>query len=309
MEDTAVLMEQVKVDQAEAAKVEEVCSVEEKAAAEAAAEANEIKADCQRDLDDALPEFYSAMKSLDSLDKKDLQEMKGFKKPPELVVTVVNAVCLLMGRKESWDEGLKVLSDAKLIDTLKEYDKDALAVNQKLTNKLQKYIKNEDFVAEKVGKVSKAALSLCMWVRAMDVYGRVSRSIGPKKEKLAGAEAALNAAEAKAASKRAELKEVKDRVAALEAQLDAAKRKAKKLEEDMETATLKLGRAEKLLAGLGEEAVRWDKARKGLERSLEFLVGNTIVASGFVAYIGPFTAEYRADLVQKWVAETKACEP
>ena len=29
MEDTAVLMEQVKVDQAEAAKVEEVCSVEE----------------------------------------------------------------------------------------------------------------------------------------------------------------------------------------------------------------------------------------------------------------------------------------
>jgi dynein heavy chain len=41
-EDTAVLMEQVKVDQVEAAKVEEVCSVEEAAAAEAAAEANGV---------------------------------------------------------------------------------------------------------------------------------------------------------------------------------------------------------------------------------------------------------------------------
>merc|ERR1719269_93725 len=48
-EDTAVLMEQVKVDQIEAGKVAEVCAVEEKAAAEAAAEANGIKADCQRE--------------------------------------------------------------------------------------------------------------------------------------------------------------------------------------------------------------------------------------------------------------------
>merc|ERR1719409_1567857 len=157
------------------------------------------------------------MKSLDALDKKDLQEMKGFKKPPELVVTVVNAVCLLMGRKENWDEGLKVLSNANLIDDLKKYDKDAVAVDKKLTNKLQKYIKMEDFVKEKVSKVSKAATSLCMWVRAMDVYGRVAREIEPKKEMLRGAENSRDAAQAKLAEKKKELKEVLDKVAALEA--------------------------------------------------------------------------------------------
>merc|ERR1719182_1126425 len=177
MEDTAVLMEQVKVDQAEAAKVEEVCSVEEKAAAEAAAEANGIKADCQKDLDEALPEFYSAMKSLDALDKKDLQEMKSFAKPPPLVEVVISAVCLLMGKKENWDDGKKLLGDTNLLTNLKEYDKDALAMNPKLTKQLQKYMKRDDFNSETVSKVSKAANSLCMWVRAMDVYGRVSRSI------------------------------------------------------------------------------------------------------------------------------------
>merc|ERR1719409_1443854 len=228
------------------------------------------------------------MKSLDALDKKDLQEMKGFKKPPELVVTVVNAVCLLMGRKENWDEGLKVLSNANLIDDLKKYDKDALAVDKKLTNKLQKYIKMEDFVKDKVSKVSKAATSLCMWVRAMDVYGRVSREIEPKKLKLADA--------------------VQAKVAKLEADLEAAKKKAKKLEDDMETATLKLGRAEKLLAGLGEEAVRWTAASEILEASLKFLIGNIVVASGFIAYIGPFTALYRGDLSEKWVKYTKECD-
>merc|ERR1719409_2042926 len=243
------------------------------------------------------------MKSLDALDKKDLQEMKGFKKPPELVVTVVNAVCLLMGRKENWDEGLKVLSNANLIDDLKKYDKDAVAVDKKLTNKLQKYIKMEDFVKDKVSKVSKAATSLCMWVRAMDVYGRVSREIEPKKLKLADAEAAKAKAEGTAAEKRRELNAVQAKVAKLEADLEAAKKKAKKLEDDMETATLKLGRAEKLLAGLGEEAVRWEQASKELETSLSFLVGNVVVAAGFIAYIGPFTMQYRTELVALWVAK------
>merc|ERR1719379_9576 len=94
----------------------------------------------------------------------------------------------------------------------------------------------------------------------------------------------------------------------LEANLEAAKKKAKKLEEDMETATLKLGRAEKLLAGLGEEAVRWEKASAILEGSIKFLIGNMVVASGFIAYIGPFTALYRQQLTEKWVAHTKECD-
>jgi dynein heavy chain len=91
-EETAELMIQVENDKVEASAVAEVCAVEEAAAAKAAGEANEIKADCQKDLDEALPEFYSAMKSLDALDKKDLQELKSFAKPPPLVETVTSAV-------------------------------------------------------------------------------------------------------------------------------------------------------------------------------------------------------------------------
>jgi dynein heavy chain len=307
-EDTAQLLVQVENDKNAAGEVAKVCAKEESAAAIKAEEANEIKADCQRELDEALPEFYAAVKSLDSLDKKDLVELKGFKKPPELVVTVVSAVALLLGKKESWEEGSKVLSDTKLLETLKNYDKDALAQNQRLTTKMQKYIKNADFVPEKVKNVSTAATSLCMWVRAMDVYGRVSRSIEPKKQKLAEAEASREAAEATANGKRAELKAVTDKVVALEAKLEAAKRKGKKLEDDMETATLKLGRAEKLLAGLGEEAVRWEQASKELETSLSFLVGNVVVAAGFIAYIGPFTMQYRTELVALWVERCMALE-
>lgn len=39
--------------------------------------------------------------------------------------------------------------------------------------------------------MSKAAYGLCCWVRAMEVYDRVARVVGPKKEALKKAEAQL----------------------------------------------------------------------------------------------------------------------
>ncbi|CAK9112245.1 Dynein axonemal heavy chain 6 (Axonemal beta dynein heavy chain 6) (Ciliary dynein heavy chain 6) [Durusdinium trenchii] len=292
------------------------CEVDEKEAGEAgkaAATANAIKTECQRELDEALPEYYNAIKALDSLDKKDIQEVKSFAKPPPLVEVVLSAVCLLMNRKETWDEAKKVMNDTGFLQSLKEYDKDALASNVKLTQKLQKYVKREDFQPDQVKKVSTAAMSLCMWVRAMDVYARVARSIEPKKEKLKEAEDANAAAENKLMAKKKELKAVQDNVAGLQMQLARARSKAEKLEQDAETCKVQLGRAEKLLAGLGNESVRWDAASKILEKNIKFVMGaletveggDIALAAGFIAYAGPFTAEFRARLISHWLAKAK----
>jgi dynein heavy chain len=299
--DTAELIIQVDKEEAVAKEKQIACEVDEKEATEAATIANDIKAECQRELDEALPEYYSAIKSLDALDKKDIQEVKSFAKPPPLVEVVLQAVCLLMGKKENWDEGKKLMNDSGFLQSLRDYDKDALALNLKLTGKLQRYVKRDDFKPEAVKKVSGAAMTLCLWVRAMDVYARVARSIEPKKEKLKSSEAMLATAEGKLATKKAELKAVQDKVAALQLQLMRARSKAEKLEAEAETCTVKLGRAEKLLLGLGDESVRWEAASKVLEKNLKFVVGDIILAAGFVAYVGPFTAEFRQDLLKLWL--------
>ena len=44
-----------------------------------------------------MPAYKSALKALDSLDKKAVQEMKAFNNPPEMVAVCVEAVCILLG--------------------------------------------------------------------------------------------------------------------------------------------------------------------------------------------------------------------
>lgn len=58
-----------------------------------------IARDAQEDLDKALPALEKANKALDSLDKADIAELRVFTKPPDLVMTVMEAVCILLNNK------------------------------------------------------------------------------------------------------------------------------------------------------------------------------------------------------------------
>lgn len=58
-----------------------------------------IASDAQRDLDEALPALEGANKALDALDKADISEIRVFTKPPDMVMTVMEAVCILLNAK------------------------------------------------------------------------------------------------------------------------------------------------------------------------------------------------------------------
>lgn len=73
------------------------------------------------------------------------------------------------------------------------------------------------------------------------------------------------------------------------------------LTKQKETIELQLGRAEKLVVGLADEASRWKQTVAVLEVDLFNLVGNVLLAAGYISYVGPFTAQYRARLLSKWM--------
>jgi hypothetical protein len=62
-----------------------------------------MKADCQKDLDAAMPIYKKALAALETLDKNGIIEMKGYNNPAEEIILVANAVQLLFGQAETWD--------------------------------------------------------------------------------------------------------------------------------------------------------------------------------------------------------------
>ena len=151
-QDTDTLMAKLQVDQKTAEETRQVASKEEAEAASLAVDCDQQAGNCQAELDKAMPAYHAALKALDKLDKKSIGELKTFVQPPRMVGVVMEAVCLLLKRKTTWEDAKKKLGEMDFLDQLKNYDKDRMS--NKLVKKVKKYTDMEEFTAEKVAKVS-----------------------------------------------------------------------------------------------------------------------------------------------------------
>lgn len=64
-----------------------------------------------------------------------------------------------------------------------------------------------------------------------------------------------------------------------------------------------LCRAETLLSGLSVEKVRWSEIAGILALKLDNVVGDVLLSSGFIAYLGSFPKQYRDELLKKLIAK------
>jgi dynein heavy chain len=294
--------------------VKQSVEAEENIAKDAAAAANEIKMDCEKELDEAMPALEAALRALDELTAKAISEIKGMKNPPAAVRTVLTAVCVLKqlkparvkdpgtGRMEDdfWPVSLKMISEMSFLASLKSFDKDNIPAP--VIKKLQGMLQLEEMEVDKVEKVSGAAASLCKWCRAMDIYDRVAKVVAPKKEKLAEAESEVADLMAALAEKQRELAVVLAEVQALKDKLQAYTDEKNSLADQVDDCEKKLVRAEKLITSLGSEKGRWTASAQKLGEDYVNLTGDVIVSSGVLAYLGAFTPSFRAEAIKQWGA-------
>ena len=297
VKDRKVVDEQQKSVQAESEKI----GKEE-------AETTIIADDAQKDLDEALPALASAEEALNALNKKDLSEIKAYAKPPTLVELVMEAVMVLRKKTPTWDEAKKDLGNPAFLTELIQYDKDN-NLNDAMINKVSKYTQKPEFDPDTVGKQSGAAKSLCMWVRAMVVYGRVAKNVGPKKLKLKTAMDTLAKKRAQLKAAQDELQAVTDKMNILKENYDNSVGLKEKLLAESAELEAKLDRAQRLVGGLGGERARWDASATDLESRTQQLIGDCAISAAFLSYGGPFNTEYRADMLQNmWLPGIRKLE-
>ncbi|NWQ64257.1 DYH1 protein, partial [Neopipo cinnamomea] len=372
--DTEATIEQLKVDTAVAEETRSAVQAEEAKANEKAQTAQAIADDAQKDLAEALPALDAALASLKNLNRNDVTEVRALQRPPPGVKIVIEAVCIMQGKKpkkvagekigtkvdDYWEPGRALLQDpVQFLNSLTEYDKDNISDN--VIKAIQPYIDNEEFQPAAIAKVSKACTSICQWVRAMHKYHFVSKVVEPKRQALREAEEDLRATQLVLDEAKKRLKEVEDGIALLQAKYNSCKANKEELEMKCEQCQQRLARADvvrdragtaesspvipglsaqsweqnseyirghpnlwslnspaelprewqvwdtrldhTLINSLADEKVRWQDTVESLDDKINNSSGDVLVAAGFVAYLGPFTGDYRMALSEEWVRE------
>ena len=295
----------------------EFVAKEEAAVSKVAASAKQMKDECEADLAEAMPALESAVRALDTIKKPDIDLVKGMGNPPAAVKLILEGVCVMMGVKaekikdpndqtkkidDFFGPAKKMMGDVKMfIDSLKTYDKDN--IDPKIMKVIrEKYKPMEMFTPEAAAKGSSAAEGLCRWILAMEIYDRVAKVVAPKKAQLAIAEGEYAEAMKGLAAKQAELKIVLDKLKNMQDKLAELDAKKTSLERQYEDCNNKLERAEKLMGGLGGERVRWGEISAELGPKFNNLLGDVLISSGVIAYLGPFFIPYRKEAVAGWQA-------
>ncbi|CAH8492971.1 unnamed protein product, partial [Dicrocoelium dendriticum] len=310
--ETDVLLRKIAQDSVEVEAQREIVAADQLVANQAAAASKAIKDECEADLAEAMPILKDALASLDTLKQSDITLVKSMKNPPNVVKLVMEAVCIMLSEKpdrrpdgtgrmveEFWGPSLKLLGDIKFLDRLRNYNIDHIPapVMKRIRDS---YIPNSDFDPKIVRNASTACEGLCKWIIALDKYDTVAKIVAPKKEKLAVAEAELQVQMAKLAEKKAALDEVQAKFQALQDQLDEMQMKKQDLEDNIELCSKKLDRAEKLISGLGGEKSRWTDAAAMLKNRFHNIIGDVLLSAGVVAYLGPYTVDFRTAIQQEW---------
>ncbi|KAI9190103.1 hypothetical protein H9P43_001536 [Blastocladiella emersonii ATCC 22665] len=319
-EETTAMLEKIAKESKEVQAKKEVVAEDEAVASKKAGEATAMKNECEADLAEALPLLNAALAALDTLKKQDIDLVKAMKNPPDGVKLVMEAVCVMKDIKpdkipdpagtgkmlvDYWKTSLKMLGDARFLESLKLFDKDNIAPH--IMKKIRAtYIPNPEFRPEKVRNASSAAEGLCSWVIAMEAYDRVIKVVAPKQEALKLAESELEVQMKSLNEKRAMLNEVMERLASLQSNLAALQDKKQALENQVDNCEKQLDRAKKLLDGLGGERTRWTEVVATLNATYTTLTGDVLISSGVIAYLGAFTKGYRNDITTDWI--TRASE-
>ncbi|KAF7401616.1 hypothetical protein HZH68_007436 [Vespula germanica] len=274
--------------------------------AEEQKECKKLEEIARADLATVEPALNEAMKALEALNKKDLAEIKSFARPPPKVEMVMEAVMILKNAEPTWAESKRQLGDVNFINTLRDFDKDH--ISDRVLRAIGKYTSNPEFDPVKVGVVSVAAKSLCMWVIAMEKYGKLYRIVAPKREKLEAALESLRQKEAALTEATMQLQKIQEDLETLQKMYDAKMKEKEDLIKMAELLKIKLDRAAMLVEGLSGERIRWLETVESLGEFFDWLPGDCLISTAFVSYLGPFVSNYREELFAIWVKEVNEKE-
>lgn len=281
----------------------------------------------QHDLDQAIPLVEKALAALDGLQVDDFRMLKALKKPPADIEKTFTCVLFILAGVDknvpidnkkrfkkgdsdaNWKVALSLLGNPQkfkeaLESLVAKVDADEIpAYNFNANNDT---IADETFTPELIAKKSACAGGLCDFVLNITAYYNVVVSVEPKKLAVAEAKATLAAATEKKAEVDALVSDLKEKLAVLQLGYDTAMNEKETAMREAEKCENKLLLANRLVSALGSEQDRWAQSIIDKGAALEVIIGDVLLASSFVSYVGPFNKTFRDRILADFITFFKA---
>ncbi|XP_030832172.1 dynein heavy chain 8, axonemal [Strongylocentrotus purpuratus] len=266
-------------------------------------------------LEAARPALEEAENALNTIKPTHISTVRKLAKPPHLIMRIMDSVLILFQKrvdppsldperpcpKPSWGESLKLMSGGGFLNALQTFAKDS--ITGETVELLHPYLSMEDYSFANAKKVCGDVAGLCSWTCAMATFFGINKEVLPLKANLAVQEAKLNIATRELEKAQGQLDEKQRELDEVQAKFDAAMLEKQTLLADAESCRHKMTAASALINGLGGEKIRWTQQSKEFKSQINRLVGDVLLATGFLSYSGPFNQVFRLMMMDEWSKE------
>ena len=303
----AQLADSLKRKQMEVVEETKIVQKDQEMAQEAKRIADELQAECQADLDLALPELKEAEKQVGAIKHEAISNLAAMGAPPDQVKLVAKALCIILDIKP---KKLVNVTEAdywipRKIFTFKNikwltvgFDKENIPL-AKITE-LKKINDDPRFASEKLKSVSEPGEMLAHWIRAIIKFDQINREVTPKKARLKEESEKAKAVSEEWEKKSKQLEEKRGLLEELNQKSRLAEEQKKQLMADIENTRKKIDRARELLDLLKNENKRWNDQKNNFQEQHNNIIGDMLISSGIITYLGIFTPYYRELCIKTW---------
>ncbi|XP_019507533.1 PREDICTED: dynein heavy chain 11, axonemal [Hipposideros armiger] len=306
--DAEALITKIGLQTEKVSREKAIADAEERKVTAIQTEVSQKQKECEADLLKAEPALVAATAALNTLNRVNLTELKAFPNPPNAVTNVTAAVMVLLAprgrvpKDRSWKAAKVFMGKVDdFLQALINYDKEHIPENcLKVVN--EQYLKDPEFNPNLIRTKSFAAAGLCAWVINIIKFYEVYCDVEPKRQALAQANLELAAATEKLEAIRKKLEDLDRNLSRLTASFEKAIAKKVQCQEEVNQTNKTIELANRLVKELESEKIRWGQSIKAFEAQEKTICGDVLLAAAFVSYVGPFTKQYRQELVDcKWI--------
>ena len=253
------------------------------------------------DLEKAEPAVLEAQKSVQNIKKQQLTEVRSMSSPPAGVKLALESVCTLLGhRADNWKAIQAIVRRDDFIASIVNYDNERQMTAAHRTKMRNEYLRQDDFTFERVNRASKACGPLVQWVAAQVNYSDILDRVGPLREEVGQLEEQALQTKAEAQAIENNIKELEDSIAVYKSEYASLISETQAIKSEMSRVEQKVARSLHLLDSLSSERKRWEQGSKSFEDQIDTIVGDVLVAAGFIAYGGFYDQQYRKLMLEDW---------